>query len=104
MVMTIEYIRYTIPEDRAEAFEAAYRVAQAHLKDAPECLGFELSRCEEAPTSYILRIRWTSTEAHLEGFRKGPHFRPFLGHIRPFIADIAEMRHYTPLDVCWSRS
>jgi hypothetical protein len=32
----------------------------------------------------------------MQGFRRGPHFPPFLGLVRPFIPDIAEMRHYAP--------
>jgi len=57
---------------------------------------------DEAPNSLTLRIHWISAAAHLGGFRKGPHFPPFLAAIRPFIAEIAEMRHYTPTDVTWT--
>ena len=30
----------------------------------------------------------------MNGFRRGPHFPPFLAAIRPFIGEIEEMRHY----------
>ena len=33
----------------------------------------------------------------MQGFRHGPHFPPFLAEVRPFIPDIAEMRHYEAL-------
>lgn len=94
--MIIEYIRYAIAPETSAAFEAAYAAAATHLTAAPECLRYELARCTEDPTQYILRIEWTSTEAHLQGFRTGPHFPPFLALIRPFIPHIAEMRHYAP--------
>lgn len=97
--MVVEYIRYSVPPTRTSDFEAAYRRAQAHLRLAPECMGFELSRCEEAPASYILRITWTSTADHLQGFRKGTHFPPFLSEIRDYVEYIDEMRHYAPLDI-----
>ncbi len=74
------------------------------MKAAPECRGYELARCVEAETAFILRILWNSTEDHLEGFRKGPHFPPFLAAIRPFIGEIAEMRHYQPTEVIWQRA
>ncbi len=102
--MSIEYIRYELTQHTAEELVSAYDAAAVHLRAAPECLSFEMARCVEAPASFILRIRWTSTEAHLQGFRKGPHFPPFLQLIRPFVPEIAEMRHYEETDVVWERS
>jgi quinol monooxygenase YgiN len=92
--MIVEYIRYAIPAEASEAFEAAYASAQEHLAAAPECLGYELSRCTEDPTQYVVRINWVSLDGHLQGFRKGERFPPFLGCIRPYIPQILEMRHY----------
>ncbi|WP_245931490.1 antibiotic biosynthesis monooxygenase [Actinokineospora auranticolor] len=97
--MTIEYIRYRVSADRAAAFEDAYRRAVAHLAAAPEFRDVELSRCEEDPESYVIRLTWTSTRDHLEGFRKGPHFPPFFAEVREFVDDIEEMRHYAPVDI-----
>lgn len=98
--MTVEYIRYAVPDAaRGEALRAAYARAAAHLDAAPECLAYELTRCEEDERSWILRIEWSSTEAHLQGFRKGPHFPPFLAEVRAFVREIAEMRHYQPTNV-----
>ena len=102
--MTVEYIRYDLAAHEPEALVDAYVIAAAALRAAPECLALELTRCEEAPRSFILRIEWRSTAAHLEGFRKGPHFPPFLAAIKPFIGEIAEMRHYAPTPVAWRRS
>ncbi len=101
--MIVEYIRYQMKDHTAEDLVEAYRRAGAHLKAAPQCLGFELTRCVEEPASLTLRIHWSSTEDHLQGFRKGPHFPPFLALIRPFIGEIAEMRHYELTDVQWQR-
>src|SRR5919106_7070616 len=92
--MIAEYIRYTIDEQRREAFEAAYEIAARALADSPHCVGYELSRCVEDPGAYILRIEWDSAEGHLEGFRKSEQFGTFLGHVRPYLDDIEEMRHY----------
>jgi quinol monooxygenase YgiN len=90
--MIVEYIRYEITE--AEPFLRGYESARAALDTSPHCLSYELSRCTEEPTSFILRIEWDSAEGHLEGFRKSPEFAAFLGAVRPFIANIREMRHY----------
>jgi hypothetical protein len=101
--MTVEYIRYDLAAHQPEELVKAYAIAAGALRAAPECAGFELTQCEEAPRSFILRIEWRSTAAHLEGFRKGAHFPPFLAAIKPFIGEIAEMRHYAPTPVVWCR-
>jgi hemoglobin len=92
--MIVEYIRYRIPAERTEDFEAAYARAAGSLAEAPQCTEYELSRCADEPESYILRVGWTSAQDHLEGFRGGPLFKDFLAEIRPYITDIEEMRHY----------
>lgn len=97
--MVVEYIRYRVPDERSEAFVRAYRLGQASLRLAPECLAWELTRCEEDPTHWTMRIEWTSTADHLQGFRKGPWFPAFLEQVRPFVDAIEEMRHYTLTDV-----
>ena len=103
--MIVEYIRYHIEgEDAARAFEAGYVEAAKSLEASPECLAYELSRCTEAPADWILRIEWTSEEAHLQGFRKGPRFPPFLAAIRTFIPNIQEMRHYAVTPLSWRRT
>jgi quinol monooxygenase YgiN len=101
--MINEYIRYRIAPERADAFLAAYDEAQASLRASPHCLGYELSRCAEDPRHFVLKIQWDSAEGHLGGFRKGPHFPPFLQAIRPFVGDIEEMRHYELTAVRWAR-
>lgn len=92
--MIVEYIRYEVPADRSEEFEAAYGRAARALRAAPQCVDFELSRCVDDPGAYILRIGWTSGPDHLDGFRGGPHFPGFLAEIRPYVPMIQEMRHY----------
>lgn len=94
MNTTVEYIRYRIALDDQPAFEDAYARASEALASAPECIDYELARCEEEPERYILRIRWTSIDAHLGGFRKGEHFPAFFGAIRPYVTAIEEMQHY----------
>lgn len=85
---------HPVPHRRRPAFEDGYTTAQDALQASSHCLGWELARCTEDPTQYILRIEWDSTEGHLQGFRCGREFPRFLAAIRPFVADIEEMRHY----------
>jgi quinol monooxygenase YgiN len=103
VTVVIEYIRYRVPEPRAQALVEAYREAQASLEASPHCLGFELSRCTEAPESFVLRIHWDSEEGHLQGFRKGPEFGAFFRAVQPFLENVEEMRHYAATPIQWSR-
>jgi len=96
--MTIEYIRYRVPDDPA-AFEAAYARAAGFLDRAPQCIDYELSRCTDEPAAYTLRITWTSADDHTKGFRGGDLFPGFLAEIRPYVEAIEEMRHYEPTTV-----
>ena len=93
--MIVEYIRYAVLDaERQQALIDAYREGAKSLDAAPECLAYELMQCEEDASWLVLRIEWKSTERHLEGFRKGPYFRPFFAAIGGFVKEIAEMRHY----------
>jgi quinol monooxygenase YgiN len=89
-----EYIRYTISSDRATEFENAYDQAAASLRASTHCLGYDLSRCIEDPTSYILQIEWASLDDHLKGFRQSEEFKSFFKNVQPFLQQITEMRHY----------
>ncbi|MCA5892272.1 antibiotic biosynthesis monooxygenase [Isoptericola sp. NEAU-Y5] len=97
--MTVEYVRYAIDPDRAEEFERAFARAATPLRQSPYCRTFDLSRCVEEPSSYVLRIVWTSADDHLEKFRRSPQFRQFFGEVRGFVDSMTEMRHYEPVPV-----
>jgi quinol monooxygenase YgiN len=101
--MIIEYIRYKVGADDAGALVDAYRVAATTLRGSEHCLGFELSRCTEAPESFVLRIIWDSLAGHLQGFRSSPEFQSFFAAIKPFVTQIEEMRHYELTPVEWKR-
>jgi quinol monooxygenase YgiN len=58
------------------------------------CLAFELAQCTEDVGSYLLRLEWDSEEGHLKGFRTSPEFQSFFAHLKPYVRDIKEMRHY----------
>lgn len=99
--MIVEYIRYTVVDaSHGRELLSAYERAARHLDAAPECVAYELAQCEEDENSWVLRIEWRSTQDHLQGFRRGAHFPPFLEEIGPFVKQISEMRHYRVTGVC----
>jgi heme-degrading monooxygenase HmoA len=97
--MVVEYIRYNIPPDQQLAFEQAYAAASGSLDRSPNCLAYELARCVEDTSQYILRIEWDSAEGHMQGFRRSKGFGTFVANVRPYIPAILEMRHYAVTSV-----
>ena len=89
--MVVEYIRYSVEEDRADAFEQAYRRASDSLDKSEHCERYEVARCREIRRA-CRRIEWDSEEGHLSGFRRSAEFG--LDAVGPFVQDIEEMRHY----------
>src|SRR5262245_9028906 len=73
--MIVEYIRYQIPDDEADAFEDAYGSAAASLKASPHCERYEVAPCTEDLDAYTVRIEWDSADGHLHGFRRGAALR-----------------------------
>lgn len=100
---SIEYIRYKIEASRHDRFVEDYRKAAEYLQASRYCLGYELSQGEEEPSNFIVRIEWTSTEDHLQGFRKSEDFPKFLACVRAYYNDIQEMKHYQKSDVVFQR-
>ena len=102
--MIIEYIRYSgIDAARTKDFLAAYETAAESLRGSSHCLGYELTRCTEAKVCFTLRIQWDSEDGHLKGFRTSAEFKPFFVAVKPYVGDIAEMRHYEITNLHWAR-
>lgn len=92
--MTVEYIRYKVTPDQREVFIQAYKEASVQLDASEFCTAYELTECEEEAGQFIVRIEWTSSEDHINGFRKSASFPMFFTKVKPFFSNIQEMRHY----------
>lgn len=101
---SLEVIRYLIPSTEHTHFEKAYLLASKYLQESEYCLGYEVLKGTEEPENYILHIRWTSMQDHLNGFRKSTSFPPFFQLVKPFFNHILEMKYYGVTKNSWSRS
>jgi heme-degrading monooxygenase HmoA len=99
MRMVVEVLRYQLVEGQEAAFEDAYRQTQKCLTDSPHCRGYELTRCLQHRSRYLLLIRWDSVDGHLQGFRGSSAFQRFLALVAPFFQQIEEMEHYEPTGI-----
>jgi len=95
--MIVEYLRYTIDEPRQSSFIADYKNASKPLQESSYCKGYEFCQCVEEPSKFIIRIQWTSADDHLQRFRGSDEFKAFFTHIKAYLDDIDEMRHYNLL-------
>ncbi|MEP7081262.1 MAG: antibiotic biosynthesis monooxygenase family protein [Ginsengibacter sp.] len=100
---SVEIIRYNIPQEQHSNFETAYTDAGKYLKASMYCLGYQVIHGNDEPNHYIVIIRWTSKEEHLNGFRTSPEFMPFFNLVKPFISKIEEMKHYDLTPNSWSK-
>lgn len=100
---SVEIIRYTISPDQQSNFEKAYDEAGKLLQASPYCLSYEVIHGEDDPSHYIVTINWTSKEDHLNGFRKSSGFAGFFQLVRPFFANIDEMKHYNLTPITWKK-
>jgi Uncharacterized enzyme involved in biosynthesis of extracellular polysaccharides len=99
----VEVIRYKIPADQQQNFEAAYAEGGKSLKASPYCLHYEVVHGMEEPEKYIVRIHWTSKEDHEKLFRQSAEFSSFFKEVRPFFNNIEEMKHYDLTTISWTK-
>lgn len=92
--MIVEYLRYTIEEANQASFVDDYKKAAVPLMKSEYCQNFEFCQCVEDPSQFIIRIQWSSADDHLKSFRGSQEFKEFFEHIKSYINDIDEMRHY----------
>jgi quinol monooxygenase YgiN len=101
--MTVEYIRYKVTAENRQSFIDTYKSASEELQASPFCTAYELTECEEEAGKFILRIEWTSTDDHINGFRKSNVFPSFFAKVKPYFDNIEEMRHYKLTDVALAK-
>ncbi|HEY0754095.1 MAG TPA: antibiotic biosynthesis monooxygenase family protein [Ktedonobacteraceae bacterium] len=68
------------------------------IRQHPECVEARVERCIEQPEQYMLVNIWTSLEAHIEDFRKGPLFPQWRAHITGLFAGQPSVFHYQVLE------
>ena len=70
----LEAVLLQVRAGQSEAFESAFREAQAIISSMSGYRSHELQRCLEREGQYLLLVRWDSVAAHEEGFRKSPQY------------------------------
>ena len=92
--MILEAAPLHVRPGSAPAFEAAFARAQHLIAASPGFLGLELQRCLERDNEYLLLVRWTSVEAHEQGFRGSPRYQDWKALLHSFYEPFPVVSHY----------
>ena len=92
--MILEAAQLQVRPGDSQAFEAAFREAQAIIASMPGYLSHELQRCIEREGQYLLLVRWESVVAHEQGFRKSPQYERWRALLHHFYDPFPTVLHY----------
>ena len=91
--MILEAAPLSVKPGQSQAFEAAFREAQAIIASMPGYRSHELQRCLEREGQYLLLVRWDSVAAHEEGFRKSPGYQQWRTLLHHFYDPFPTVEH-----------
>ena len=92
--MIIEHAWLPVTPGREEEFAASIIAALPLIESAPGCHGAEVRRQVENPSTFLLLVRWTSVEAHMD-FRASPLFEAWRSQTHPFYDAPATVNHFS---------
>jgi len=93
--MVLEIADFRILPGQQAAFETAIRLGIAEaLSQSPGFIRASVQRGLESPDRYVLLVEWQTLEDHMQGFRNGPLFAVWRGHIGSFFASPPSMEHF----------
>jgi heme-degrading monooxygenase HmoA len=96
--MILESAPLSVKPGQHEAFESAFREAQAIIASMPGYRGHELQRCIERKGQYLLLVRWDSVAHHEEGFRKSAQYARWRELLHHFYDPFPTVLHYERVD------
>jgi heme-degrading monooxygenase HmoA len=101
----VEHAVLPVRPGREAEFEAAFSEAQSIVAGMPGFGSLTLSRCIEAPSTYLLLIEWERLEDHTVGFRGSAGYqewRQLLHHFYdpfPTVEHFQTVEHFERVDV-----
>jgi heme-degrading monooxygenase HmoA len=87
-----------IPGKEAE-FESAFKQAASIIASMKGYISHELQRCIEAPSKYLLLVRWETLEDHTVGFRGSPEYQEWRKLLHHFYDPFPTVEHFEKIDL-----
>lgn len=92
--MILEVAVLDVRTGESEAFEAAFREAQAIISSMPGYRSHQLQRCVENADRYLLLVEWDTLEAHTVGFRGSAEYLRWKALLHHFYDPFPTVEHY----------
>jgi heme-degrading monooxygenase HmoA len=92
--MILESALLHIRPGEEAAFETAMTEAAALIRQIAGFGGIEVRRGIERPGTYLLQVRWTTVEAHSQGFRQSPLYRQWRALLHGFYEPFPLVEHW----------
>lgn len=92
--MIIEHAWLPVTPGREEEFAASIVAALTLIESAPGCHGAEVRRQIENPSTFLLVVRWTSVEDHMN-FRSSELFDTWRSRTHPYYESPATVTHFS---------
>ena len=92
--MVLEIATIDIKSGTNADFETNLKQAQSVISQSEGYISHEFHHCMEQPNRYVLLIKWTTLEAHTEGFRKSELFKQWRGFIGHFFDGAPLVQHF----------
>jgi heme-degrading monooxygenase HmoA len=89
----LEHALLRVSEGRQEEFESSMASALPIIESAPNCFGAEVRHQEEDGSVYLLLVRWSSVEAHME-FRQTELFERWRQLTHHFYSETPSVTHF----------
>lgn len=96
--MILEVAILDVKPGQTEAFEAAFREASTLIMTQRGCTGYNLQRCLENPSRYVLLVNWKTLEDHTVGFRQSADYQEWKRLLHHFYDPFPTVEHYEPID------
>lgn len=92
--MILEVAVLDVRPGETDAFETAFREAQAIIASMPGYRSHQLQRCVEKADRYLLLVEWETLEAHTVGFRGSPEYQRWKALLHGFYDPFPTVEHY----------
>ena len=93
--MILEVAILDVKESQETGFERDFAEASAYISSVAGYISHELQRCVEKKNRYILLVRWTTLEAHTEGFRSSPQYLQWKRLLHHYYNPFPTVEHYS---------
>jgi heme-degrading monooxygenase HmoA len=92
--MILEHALLPVRPERADDFEAAFAEARPIISAMPGFRSLSLSRCIEAPDTYLLFVEWETLADHVDGFRGSAGYQRWKQLLHHFYDPFPAVQHF----------